>query len=50
MHLETILLTTKNITQGLDIIREMASLKTIGYSPEQSFSPAKFWEIERMNR
>ena len=46
MQLENIRLTPKNITQGLDILRDMKSLKTIGihYSPEKTWPAADFWE------
>ena len=50
MLLESILLTTKNITEGLDILRDMSSLKTIGNAFEQSLPPVEFWETERMKR
>jgi uncharacterized protein (TIGR03067 family) len=46
MQLEDIRLTPKNITQGLDILRSMKSLKTIGihYFPEKIWPAAEFWE------
>ena len=44
MELEEIHLTPKNITQGLDILREMKSLKTIGIDYSQSWPAAEFWE------
>ncbi|QDU23598.1 protein kinase domain-containing protein [Urbifossiella limnaea] len=46
MQLEDIRLTPKNITQGLDILRDMKSLKTIGihYFPEKIWPAAEFWE------
>jgi hypothetical protein len=44
MPLETILLTPKNITQGLDILRDMKGLKTIGISWEKTWPAAEFWE------
>jgi uncharacterized membrane protein len=43
MPLEKIYLTPKNITRGLDILRDMKSLKTIGIR-EQAWSAAEFWE------
>ncbi|QDU21310.1 bifunctional serine/threonine-protein kinase/formylglycine-generating enzyme family protein [Urbifossiella limnaea] len=46
MQLESIRLTPKNITQGLDILRGMKSLKTIGihFFPEKIWPAAEFWE------
>ena len=44
MPLEDIRLTPKNITKGLDILRAMKSLKTIGITLEQSWPAAEFWE------
>ena len=46
MQLEDIRLTLKNITQGLDILRGMKSLKTIGihFIPEKTWPAADFWE------
>ena len=44
MPLEEILLTPKNITQGLDILRDMKSLKTIGIDWNQPWPAAEFWE------
>jgi Leucine-rich repeat (LRR) protein len=44
MALEEIRLTPKNITKGLDILREMKSLKTIGISWEQGWPAAEFWK------
>ena len=49
MPLESILLTRRNITRGLDILRGMNSLKIIGTEFEQNLSAAEFWERERMN-
>jgi hypothetical protein len=43
MPLEEIHLTPKNITKGLDILREMKSLKTIGISWDQAWPAAEFW-------
>ena len=43
MQLKDIRLTPKNITQGLDILRDMKSLKTIG-TGDQSWPAAEFWE------
>jgi uncharacterized membrane protein len=42
--LEEIHLTPKNITQGLDILRAMKSLKTIGIANTQVWPAAEFWE------
>ena len=36
-------LTPKNMTKGLDILRAMKSLKTIGIG-EQAWPAAQFWE------
>ncbi len=44
MPLENICLTPKNITKGLDILRGMTSLKTIGIDWNQSWPAAEFWE------
>jgi hypothetical protein len=46
MPLEDIRLTPKNITRGLDILRDMKGLKTIGISWEsdKAWSAAEFWE------
>ena len=44
MPLEDIRLTPKSITQGLDILRGMKSLKTIGIEENQSWPAAEFWE------
>jgi hypothetical protein len=43
MPLEDIRLTAKNITRGLDILRNRKSLKTIGISWDQSWPAAEFW-------
>jgi hypothetical protein len=44
MPLEDIHLTSKNITKGLDILRDMKSLKTIGIEFNQSWPAAEFWQ------
>ena len=44
MELEQIYLTPKNITQGLNILRDMKSLKTIGIEYNQAWPAAEFWE------
>jgi hypothetical protein len=44
MPLKEIRLTPKKITKGLDILRDMKSLKTIGIAWDQSWPAAKFWE------
>jgi hypothetical protein len=44
MPLEDIRLTPKNLTKGLDILRDMKGLKTIGITWNQSWPAAKFWE------
>jgi Leucine-rich repeat (LRR) protein len=43
MPLEELRLIPKNITQGLDLLRKMKSLKTIGNS-SQAWPAAEFWE------
>jgi uncharacterized membrane protein len=44
MPLEHIHLTPKNIARGLDILRDMKSLKSIGIRWDQGWPPAEFWE------
>ena len=45
MELKDIRLTPKNITQGLDILRDMKSLKTIGIEyDDKAWPAAEFWE------
>jgi serine/threonine protein kinase/Leucine-rich repeat (LRR) protein len=44
MPLEEIRLTPKNITRGLDVLRDMKSLKTIGVDWNQAWPAAEFWE------
>jgi formylglycine-generating enzyme required for sulfatase activity len=44
MPLEHIRLTPKNITRGLDVLRDMKSLKTIGIRWDQAWPAAEFWE------
>ena len=44
MALEDIRLTPRNITKGLDVLRDMKSLKTIGIEWDQSWPAAEFWE------
>lgn len=43
MPLEDLRLTPKNITQGLDILRDMKSLKTIGLTHYKAWPAAEFW-------
>jgi hypothetical protein len=43
MPLEDIRLTPKQVTQGLDLLRNMKSLKTIGLNHYQSWPAAEFW-------
>jgi len=43
LQLEDIRLTPKNITQGLEILRDMKSLKTIGLGHYQAWPAAEFW-------
>jgi serine/threonine protein kinase/Leucine-rich repeat (LRR) protein len=44
MPLKDIRLTPKNITRGLDILRDMKSLRTIGIEGNQAWPAAEFWE------
>lgn len=44
MPLEDIRLSPKNIIKGLDILRDMKTLKTIGTAWDQSWPAAEFWE------
>jgi formylglycine-generating enzyme required for sulfatase activity len=44
MPLDEIRVTPKNITRGLDLLRAMKSLKTIGIAWRQTWPPAEFWE------
>jgi hypothetical protein len=43
MQLEHVRLTPKNITRGLDSLRAMKSLKTIGLAWHQGLPAAEFW-------
>ena len=43
MPLEEIRLTPRNITQGLDVLRDMKSLNIIGITDTQSWPAAEFW-------
>ncbi len=44
MPLEEICLTPKNISRGLDMLRDMKSLKTIGIGYKQAWPAAEFWQ------
>ncbi len=44
MNLTLVSLTPKNITKGLDVIRQMKSLKTIGIDSKNQWPPAEFWK------
>jgi Leucine-rich repeat (LRR) protein len=44
MPLAELWLDAKNITQGIDVLREMKSLKLIGIAHDKAWSPAEFWE------
>jgi hypothetical protein len=44
LELEMIRLTPRNVTQGLEILRNMRSLKTIGIGHNQSWPAAEFWD------
>jgi hypothetical protein len=43
MPLEEIRLTPKNITRGLNMLRDIKSLKTIGIDINQAWPAAEFW-------
>jgi hypothetical protein len=46
MNLTEVYLTPKNITKGMDVLRQMSTLRTIGTSPDQAknkFKPQEFW-------
>jgi hypothetical protein len=43
MPLEDMRLAPKNITKGLDILREMKSLKSIGLDEKKAWPAAEFW-------
>jgi hypothetical protein len=43
MQLDDIRLGPKNITQGLDTLRDMKSLKTIGLHHRHALPAAEFW-------
>lgn len=44
MPLEDIRLTPKNITRGLDVLRDMTSLKTIGLARDRARPAAECWD------
>ena len=44
MRLERVLLTPRDITEGMDAIRRMKSLKIIGLDQDQQFSSNDFWK------
>jgi hypothetical protein len=44
LNLAEIAFTPKNITKGLDALRQMKSLKTLGPSWDKQFPPAEFWK------
>ena len=44
MPLEEIRLTPKDITRGLDILRDMKTLRTIGLEWDQAWPAAEFWK------
>ena len=44
MELEEIFLTPNIITQGLDILRDMKSLKKMGIEYNPSWEPEEFWK------
>ena len=44
MNLTRMFFTPRNITKGLDVIRRMKSLKTLGPSCDKQFPPDEFWK------
>jgi serine/threonine protein kinase len=46
LELAEITLTPRTITKGMNVLRQMKSLKTIGigWTPQERFSPAEFWK------
>jgi hypothetical protein len=44
MPLKEVRLTPQNITEGLDILREIKGLKTIGIDGTHAWPAAEFWE------
>ena len=46
MELAEIRFTPKNISKGMDVIRQMKSLKNIhtGWEAKDTFTPAEFWK------
>src|SRR5262249_45202838 len=44
MKLIELTLTPKNITKGMEVVRQMNSLKTIRVNDQNSFAPAEFWK------
>ncbi len=44
MPLHVIRLNPKNITQGIEVLREMKSLKSIGINDNKAWPAAEFWE------
>jgi Leucine-rich repeat (LRR) protein len=43
MPLQEIRLSPQNITQGLDLLRAIKSLQTIGVDGSQAWTPGEFW-------
>jgi hypothetical protein len=44
MNLTEARITPKNITGGLDVIRQMESLKTLGIDSNNQWPPDEFWK------
>jgi hypothetical protein len=44
MNLNVLIFTPKTITKGIDVIRRMKSLKTIGTLNDEQFPPDEFWK------
>jgi hypothetical protein len=43
MPLEAVYLTPRNITRGMDVLREMKGVRSIGFSEETALPVAIFW-------
>jgi internalin A len=44
MSLTEVFFSPKNVTKGLDVLRQMKSLKTIGESPVRNWPADQFWK------
>jgi hypothetical protein len=48
MNLIEIILTPRNITQGMNVLRQMKGLKTVsvnGSDPNRKYPSAEFWKL-----